>query len=279
MQLACGSYQLDLSQPRIMGVVNVTPDSFSDGGHYLDPRAAVDHAQRLVAEGADVIDLGAESTRPGSDAISEEEELRRLEPVLRALAKTIDVPISVDTKKAQVMERARDLGASMINDVSALTAPGALAAVAGSDLGLCLMHSQGDPRTMQRAPSYDDVVGEIYGFLQARVAACEAVGISRRRLAIDPGFGFGKSLDHNLELLRHLHRFRSAGLPLLVGLSRKSMLEAITGRPVEGRLAGSLGLAWAALAAGARILRVHDVAATRDIVLVWRAIYGSRDED
>lgn len=272
MRLACGDHQLDLSRPRIMGVVNITPDSFSDGGRYLDPGAATDHALRLVEEGADIIDLGAESTRPGSTAITESEELERLGPVLTALADVVRVPISVDTKKAAVMRAAADLGASMINDVSGLTAPGALDAVADSGLGLCIMHSQGEPRTMQEAPRYEDVVAEVYAFLQGRVSACEDAGISRRRLAIDPGFGFGKTLEHNLQLLRHLGRFRAEGLPLLVGLSRKSMLESLTGRAVSDRLAGSLGLAWAALSGGARILRVHDVAETRDLIAVWQAL-------
>lgn len=272
MRLACGDYQLDLTEPRIMGVVNITPDSFSDGGRYLDPVEATDHAVRLVEEGAAIIDLGAESTRPGSSAISEAEELQRLRPVLTALARVLRVPISVDTKKAAVMSAASDLGASLINDVAALTAPGALDAVASARVGICLMHSQGEPKTMQQAPSYRDVVSEVCEFLQARVAACESAGISKRRIAIDPGFGFGKTLDHNLSLLRRLDRLRAFGLPVLAGLSRKSMLEPITGRPVAERLAGSLGLAWAALDGGAKILRVHDVRETRDLVSVWQAL-------
>jgi dihydropteroate synthase len=247
-------------------VVNVTPDSFSDGGRFLGVRQAITHARRLAEEGADILDIGGESTRPGAEPVSEDEELRRILPVLRALQ---DVPVSVDTRRARVMREALQAGASMINDVDALSAPGALEAVAGSDCAVCLMHKKGEPATMQRDPHYDDVVGEVRAFLAARVDAAKGAGIAAERIVVDPGFGFGKTAAHNLALLKHLRELSE--FPLLVGLSRKSTLGKITGRPVEERLAGSLAMALLALQSGAAILRVHDVRETRDVVAIWRA--------
>jgi dihydropteroate synthase len=271
--LVCGRYTLPLRRPLIMGIVNVTPDSFSDGGQFLAPAAAIERAAHLVEEGADILDLGGESTRPGAEPVSVEEELARVLPVLRA-ARDLPVPVSVDTLKPEVMRVALDEGASMINDVNALRAPGALEAVRASSCGLCLMHMQGEPRTMQAAPRYDDVLAEVKAFLAQRVAACEAAGIARERLVIDPGFGFGKSGQHNLALLRGLSALRDLGVPVLAGLSRKSTLGTITGRGSEDRLAASLAAALLAVERGAAIVRVHDVAATRDALLVLRAVNG-----
>ena len=256
-----------------MGVVNVTPDSFSDGGRFVDPKSAVDHANTLIAEGADILDIGAESSRPGARDVSVEEELSRLMPVLEALSDRA-VPISVDTVKPEVMRAAIAAGASMINDITALCSPGALEAVAESDVAVCLMHMQGKPRTMQKDPRYGDVVAEVAAFLEQRVAAALAAGIARERIAIDPGFGFGKTVAHNFELLRDLDRFAALGLPVLAGWSRKSTLGAITGRGAEDRLAASLAAALLAVERGARIVRVHDVAATRDALAVLAALEG-----
>jgi dihydropteroate synthase len=252
-----------------MGVVNVTPDSFSDGGRLLDPQVAIAHAHRLLEDGADIIDVGGESSRPGAQAVAEEEELRRILPVLKALR---DVPVSVDTRRPQVMRAALAEGASMINDIEALTAPGALEAVAASDCGLCLMHKKGDPETMQQDPRYGDVVAEVLGFLSERLATCKKSGITPERIAIDPGFGFGKTVAHNLRLLKELHAFTALGVPVLAGWSRKSSLGAITGRPAGERLAASLAAALLAVQHGARILRVHDVKETRDALAVMQAM-------
>jgi dihydropteroate synthase len=249
-----------------MGVVNVTPDSFSDGGRYFGVRQAVAHARRLVAEGADILDLGGESTRPGAAPVSEEEELRRILPVLEKLN---HVPVSVDTRRPRVMRAALAAGASMINDVQALAAPGALAAVAASDCAVCLMHMKGEPRTMQRRPRYRNVVVDVKAFLGRRVRAVLAAGIAPARIVVDPGFGFGKTAAHNLALLRNLSKL--SRFPILAGLSRKSTLGRITGRPVGERLAGSLAMALLALQGGATILRVHDVKETRDVIAVWEA--------
>ena len=256
-----------------MGVVNVTPDSFSDGGRFFEASAAISHARRLVEEGADILDLGAESSRPGAQPVSAEEELRRLLPVLREL-KGVPVPISVDTTKPEVMRATIDAGAAMINDIGALRSPGALETVAASDAGVCLMHMQGEPRTMQYEPRYGDVVAEVAAFLAERVAAAESAGIARERIAVDPGFGFGKTVAHNFELLRHLDRFTALGVPVVAGWSHKSTLGAITGRGAEDRLAASLAAALLAVERGARIVRVHDVAATRDVLHVLAALEG-----
>jgi len=252
-----------------MGVVNVTPDSFSDGGRYFDAQAAVAHARQLAAEGADLVDLGGESTRPGSAPVSEDEELRRILPVLGNLS--LKIPVSVDTRRSRVMREALAAGASMINDVEALCAAGALGAVAASGCAVCLMHKKGEPATMQHEPHYADVLAEVKGFLKERVNAAQAAGIAAGRIVVDPGFGFGKTAAHNLELLRRLKEFSDLNVPLAVGWSRKSTLGKLTGRPVDERLAGSLAAALLALQGGATILRVHDVKETRDVIAVWQA--------
>ena len=249
-----------------MGVVNVTPDSFSDGGRFFDSKAAVAHARKLAAEGADLIDIGGESTRPGAAAVSEDEELKRVLPVLEQLP---DLCVSVDTRRPRVMKEVLAVGASMINDVDALAARGALEAVAKSGCAVCLMHKKGEPATMQRDPHYDDVVVEVKSFFKERVTAVTSSGIESERIVVDPGFGFGKTLQHNLLLLKHLGEL--SDLPVLAGLSRKSSLGKLTGRPVGERLAGSLAMALLALQGGAKILRVHDVRETRDVVSVWQA--------
>ena len=268
--LRCGRFDLSLARPLVMGVVNITPDSFSDGGRFFDPAAAIAHAHQLMEEGADLIDLGAESSRPGAAAqVSAEEELRRLLPVLRGLR---DLPLSVDTVKPEVMRVALAEGAAMINDINALRAPGALAAMAAGDAAACLMHMQGSPGTMQQHPHYDDVVAEVKAFLQERIQSVRAAGIAPERVVIDPGFGFGKTLEHNLELLRHLAEFAALGVPVLAGWSRKSSLGTITGKPAGERLAASIAAAMIAAQNGAAILRVHDVAATRDALAVLMAV-------
>jgi dihydropteroate synthase len=266
MQLRCGPHTLDLSQPIVMGILNVTPDSFSDGGHFIDSTQALDQARRMIEAGAGIIDVGGESTRPGAADVSEEEELRRVVPVIEALANRFSVPVSIDTSKAAVMSAAVEAGATMINDVRALREPGALEAAAKTNAAVCLMHMQGQPRTMQLEPHYDDVVAEVKAFLLERAAACEAAGIARDRLVIDPGIGFGKRLQHNLALLAHVKALAEPGLPVLVGVSRKSMFQELLGRRVNQRLAGGLAIATTATLAGAAILRVHDVAETVDVV-------------
>jgi len=268
----CGRFGLPPDRPLIMGVVNVTPDSFSDGGAFLAPADAVSQARKLVAEGADIIDIGAESTRPGAQPLPESVELDRLLPVLRSLD---DIPVSVDTRRPAVMRAALAAGASMINDVEALQAPGAIEAVAGADCAVCLMHKKGDPATMQDEPVYGDVVAEVREFLAVRAAAAERGGIARERIVLDPGFGFGKNDAHNLRLLKELGAIANLGYPLLAGWSRKSTLGRLTGRAVGERVAASLAAALLALAGGARILRVHDVRETRDAVLVWEAWKGA----
>jgi len=249
-----------------MGVVNVTPDSFSDGGRFLDPKFAIAQARALADDGAEIIDLGGESSRPGADPVSPRQELERVLPVLEKIS---DLCVSVDTRRPEVMQAALKAGASMINDIEAFTAPGALEAVAKSGCAVCLMHKKGEPATMQRDPHYDDVVGEVKSYLDERVRAAKGAGIGDDRIVVDPGFGFGKTVAHNLELLRRLKEFSSH--PVLAGLSRKSSLQKITGRPVGERLAGSLAMALLALQGGARILRVHDVKETRDVIAVWEA--------
>lgn len=258
-----------------MGVLNVTPDSFSDGGRFLDPQAALARAHAMVEEGADIIDIGGESTRPGAVKVSAEAEMDRVLPLLEVLARELPVPVSVDTYKPAVMAEAVRLGAGLINDIYALRAPGALQVVAASAVPVCLMHMQGTPETMQQHPHYGDVVGEVKAFLAERVQACEQAGIARSRLLLDPGFGFGKTLQHNLTLLRHLDAFHELGLPLLVGLSRKSMIGAITGRPVDERVHGSAAAAVLAAWQGAHIIRVHDVRPTVDALKVCAAVLGA----
>jgi dihydropteroate synthase len=257
-----------------MGVLNVTPDSFSDGGQFHDIGQALAHAHRMIDEGAAIIDIGGESTRPGANPVDVDEELRRVLPLIRSLARKVSVPISVDTTKPQVMQAVIDAGAGMINDILALRTPGALEAVAASKVAVCLMHMQGEPRTMQLEPHYRDVVREVYDFLRERRDACEAAGISRERIVIDPGFGFGKAVPHNLSLLWNLDRLLDLGVPVLAGLSRKSMIGTITGRPVDQRLYGSIALATIAILKGARIIRAHDVAPAVDAVEIATAVIG-----
>jgi dihydropteroate synthase len=274
--LHAGSHRFSLNRPLIMGIVNVTPDSFSDGGRLDDAQAAIRYGFKLQEDGADILDVGGESTRPGAAAVPADEELRRVLPVIEALAGRGCV-VSVDTMKPAVMRAALDAGAAMVNDVMALRAPSALETVAASDAAVCLMHMQGEPQRMQQAPCYTDVVEDVKRFLQERVAACEAAGISRERLVIDPGFGFGKTLEHNLALLRHLNRLIELGLPVLAGLSRKSMLGTLTGRDVGAREFAGVAAHLAAVARGARLLRVHNVAAMRDALVIWNAVEGQQD--
>jgi dihydropteroate synthase len=255
-----------------MGVLNVTPDSFSDGGAFLDPARAIERALAMETEGAAIIDVGGESTRPGAAPVPVEEELRRVLPVVTALARECRALVSVDTSQPEVIEGVVGAGAAMINDVRALRHPGALAAAARSGAAVCLMHMRGEPATMQQSVHYDDVVGEVGTWLSARLAECESHGIDAERTCLDPGFGFGKLAVHNLQLLRRLGELRSLGRPLLVGLSRKSMLRELTGRAVDERLAGSVALATAAVLNGASIVRAHDVAATCDAVRVAAAL-------
>lgn len=273
--MKCGRYRLAMpgpsQRPLVMGILNVTPNSFSDGGHFYSLESAISRAEQMIADGVDIIDIGAESTRPGVPSVPQAEELRRLMPVLYAL-RDCGKPISVDTNKSAVMREVIDAGADMINDVNAFRDVGALALLAGSDCGLCIMHMQGEPQTMQQQPQYDNVTQEVTAFLQQRVDAAVAAGIARERICIDPGFGFGKTLAHNTALLRNLRGIADAlDLPLLAAMSRKSMLGALTGKPVEQRLAGSLAAALAAAAQGAAIVRVHDVAETVDALTVWQA--------
>lgn len=271
-RLQCGGQSLDLAAPCIMGVLNVTPDSFSDGGDFVCVDRALEHAERMVAEGAAIIDIGGESTRPGAEPVPEALEIERVVPLIEALSRRVEVPISIDTSKPGVMRAAASAGAGLINDVAALRAPQALAVAAEVGLPICLMHMQGEPRTMQREPHYDDVVGEVIWFLQARIDACEQAGIPRQQLLLDPGFGFGKSLAHNLTLLARLEQIAALGLPLLVGLSRKSMLGALTGQDVRNRTAAGVAAAMIALARGAAIIRTHDVMATRDAISLYKAV-------
>jgi dihydropteroate synthase len=268
---------LAMDRPRIMGIVNVTPDSFSDGGRWLDAEAAVAHGLRLEAEGADILDIGGESTRPGAEPIGADEELRRVIPVIAALAKRARALISVDTRHAAVMRRAADAGAAIINDVAALGHdPDAVGVAAEAGLPVVLMHAQGDPRTMQLDPRYEDVVLDVYDWLAARVAACVAAGIPRERIVVDPGIGFGKTVDHNLALIAGLGTLHGLGCPILLGASRKGFIGRLAGGvPAGERLPGSLAAALVAAAQGVQILRVHDVAATRQALTVWEAAGGT----
>jgi dihydropteroate synthase len=272
MFLHCGARTLDLSAPIVMGVLNVTPDSFSDGGQFDRPSEALDRALRMVDEGAGLIDIGGESTRPGAEPVSEQEELRRVVPIIEALAARSPVPISIDTSKPAVMRAGVQAGASLINDICALREPAALETAAASGAAVCLMHMQGEPRTMQREPHYRDVVAEVRAFLQARVTACLAAGIDANRLLLDPGIGFGKRLQHNLALLAAIPDLAVHERPVLIGASRKSMFGTLLGRPVEDRLAGGLAVAAASVLAGAKVIRTHDVRATVDAVKVGVAL-------
>ncbi|HET9863417.1 MAG TPA: dihydropteroate synthase [Steroidobacteraceae bacterium] len=278
MQWRCGGRALDLSVPCVMGVLNVTPDSFSDGGRFATRETALRHARRMIDEGAAIIDIGGESTRPGAQPAGLSLELERVIPVIETLRRESPVFISVDTSKPEVMRAAVEAGADIINDVRALAEPGALEAAAASGAGLCLMHMQGEPRTMQDSPHYEDVVAEVSAFLAARMRACRDAGVEPARLAVDPGFGFGKLVAHNLALLRQLGSLGVLGAPLVVGLSRKSMLAKLTGRQVGDRLAGSVALAAIAVLNGARIVRAHDVAATVDAVRVAAAVVNGYAE-
>lgn len=273
--LHAGSHRLLLSRPRIVGVVNVTPDSFSDGGQLHDTQAAIAHALKLSEQGADILDVGGESTRPGATTVPVDEEIGRVVPVIEALARE-GCLVSVDTNKPEVMRAALAAGAGMVNDVAALRAPGAMEAVAASGAAVCLMHMQGDPQSMQQSPRYADVVDEVKQFLRARVQVCEAAGIARERLVIDPGFGFGKTLQHNLALLKHLGELAELDVPILAGLSRKSMLGTLTGRVVDEREFAGVAAHLMAVAQGARLLRVHNVMAMRDALAIWNAVeeYG-----
>jgi dihydropteroate synthase len=272
VKLHCGNRVLDLSRPAVMGVLNITDNSFSDGGRYLSREAALAHGLAMVEEGAMLIDVGGESTRPGAEPVPLQEELDRVLPVIEALSARVDAVISVDTMKPAVMSAAVAAGAGMVNDVQALQAPGAMEAVAATQAAVCLMHMQGSPRTMQENPHYDDVAAEVEVFLQQRAAACRAAGIDADRILLDPGFGFGKTLQHNLQLLAGLPRITAGAYPVLIGLSRKSMLAKLTGRPVAERMAGSLALHSIGTLHGARIIRAHDVKETCDAVAVaWAA--------
>jgi len=276
VELVCRDRTLDLSRTHVMGVLNVTPDSFSDGGAYFALEAAVEHARAMAAEGASIIDIGGESTRPGADSVSVDEELARVVPVIEELrAADVDAVISVDTSKAAVMRAAVAAGAGLINDVRALREPGALQAAAELNVPVCLMHMQGDPRTMQTNPRYGDVIADVAAFLSQRVAACIDAGIGRDRLLLDPGLGFGKTLEHNLTLLKHLDAFSRLRLPLVVGLSRKRLIGAILNADVGDRLYGSIAGAVIAAGNGARIIRAHDVRATVDAVRICDAVYGA----
>ena len=272
--LDCGGRGLDLSRPQVMGVLNVTPDSFSDGGRFVGADAAIDHARSMVADGAAIIDVGGESTRPGSRGVSVDEELERVIPVLEALRHEVSVPLSVDTSKPEVMRAAADAGAGLINDVMALRRPGALDAACRTGLPVCLMHMQGVPETMQDNPRYDAVVEEVRDFLAVRMATAEAAGIARERIILDPGFGFGKTDPHNARLLAGLPRICGLGVPVLAGLSRKSLVGRVLGRALPDRLAGSVAAATLATWSGARIIRAHDVAETVDAVRLAEYVQG-----
>lgn len=278
MLLDCKGKLLDLNRPGVMGILNVTPDSFSDGGRYDALDAAVEQALKMQQAGAAIIDIGGESTRPGAPPVGVQQELDRVLPVIEALSVKLQIPISIDTSKPQVMQAAVAAGAGMINDVNGLNAVGAMEAVTDANVPACIMHMQGEPRTMQQTPDYADVVSEVREYLSRRLAACEAAGISRQRLLIDPGFGFGKTLEQNLALLAGLESFQELGVPVLAGISRKSMIGQITGKPVEQRLPGSLAAAVMAVERGANILRVHDVAATVDALKFTLAVIQQNEQ-
>ncbi len=272
MILDCAGKKLDLNRPRVMGILNVTPDSFSDGGRFLDREQAIEQARRMQREGAAIIDIGGESTRPGADPVSVEAEMNRVIPVIEALVPELDIPISIDTGKPEVMTAAVAAGAGMINDVYALRREGALEAAADLQVPVCLMHMLGEPRTMQQHPDYDDVVQEVKDFLLRQAVRCEEAGLPRSRLVFDPGFGFGKTLEHNLSLLKHLDALKMEGIPLLVGMSRKSMIGSVLSLPLEERLHGSVAVATLAAWLGASIIRVHDVRETAEAVKMVAAV-------
>lgn len=273
--LQCGQFEIDLSKPAVMGILNVTPDSFSDGGDYFSIQRAEQHAIEMQSDGAAIIDVGGESTRPGADAVDVQQELERVIPVIEKITGKLDIPVSIDTSKPEVMREAVLAGASMINDVMALQQPNAQETVASLDdsIAVCLMHMQGQPRTMQKNPEYDDVVSEVIEFLQERVAASQRAGISKKQLLIDPGFGFGKTLQHNIKLLAQLERFLALDLPVLVGVSRKSMIGALLNNaPTDQRIIGSVAAAVMAMERGAQIIRVHDVKQTVEALTVAHAV-------
>jgi dihydropteroate synthase len=273
--LRCRDRSLALDVPAVMGILNVTPDSFSDGGQHFTREAAIATGLRMAGEGAAIVDVGGESTRPGAAPVGVQQEIDRVAPVLEALAARSPVLLSVDTSKPEVITAALQAGAHMVNDVRALQVPGALAAVVAGNAAVCVMHMRGEPATMQQSPQYDDVVAEVRGFLAARLAACRAAGLGPDSICIDPGIGFGKDYNHNLALLRNLRRFTDLGAPVLLGVSRKSLIGIMTGRPASERLAGSVVLAGLAVQAGATIIRAHDVAATVDAVKVATALRGA----
>lgn len=275
-QLICPNSVIDLSTPQIMGILNVTPDSFSDGGKFADFEPALAQVQRMITDGATIIDIGGESTRPGAEEVSEADELARVIPVLKAIKKRFNILVSVDTSKAKVMSAAIAAGADIINDVRALQNEGCLAALAASNTPVCLMHMQGLPRTMQNNPSYEDLINDIIAFFQQRINACVNAGISRDRIILDPGFGFGKTLEQNFHLLANVSKFSSLGLPILAGMSRKSMIGNLLNREVDQRLAGSISTALIAAQQGAHIIRVHDVQETADALNILKAVTDNR---
>lgn len=276
MILDCAGKPLDLSQPRVMGILNVTPDSFSDGGRFYDREQAREQALRMQEDGAAIIDIGGESTRPGASNVTVQEELDRVVPLIETLVTVLEVPISIDTSKPEVMRAAVEAGAGMINDVYALRREGALETAAALEVPICLMHMQGEPRSMQQSPEYLDVIEEVGRFLLDQAARCEQAGIQRRHLLLDPGFGFGKRLEHNLSLLKHLSHLVESGYPVLVGMSRKSMIGTVLDQPVEARLHGSVAAATLAAWLGAKVIRVHDVKATVEAMKMVAAVQGSR---
>ncbi len=271
----CGRFQLDLSKPRVMGIVNVTPDSFSDGGKFNTTEKAIEHALQLVEEGAEILDIGGESTRPGATPVPLDEELKRVIPVIEGL-RDVGVPLSIDTYKPEVMQAAITAGADIVNDVCALREPQALEIVAASQVGVCLMHMQGRPQTMQADPQYDDVVSEVRNFLKARLDAAEQAGIDRSRIVLDPGFGFGKRTAHNLTLLNHLNDIQALGLPLLIGISRKSVLGQVVGSSVDERIHASIAASVVSVMKGANIVRVHDVKPTIDALKIVQAVMNEK---
>ena len=276
--LDCRGRIVDLGRAAVMGVLNITPDSFSDGGVFIEADKAVQHAVEMVQQGAAIVDIGGESTRPGAAAVSAQEEMDRVLPVIEAIIPEISVPVSIDTSKPEVMRAAIDAGAGLVNDVNALQANGALEAASELGAAVCLMHMRGEPRTMQENPQYSDVVAEVREFLHARIEAAITAGITRKKIVIDPGFGFGKTLDHNLVLLRELRQLQALGVPVLAGLSRKSMIGMALGLPVEQRLHASVALALIAVQNGAKIVRVHDVAATVEAIRMWEAVYPDSND-